>query len=259
MANTLFCDILYLLFYTTLTVCNTLSLKTPKYLCVVFLFLLAVTYCGGVLTAAAMVVDTYVAILWPLHYVTLLPATRTKKLIMLLWICSFLFSGIAFLALNFTQKPLPCPLEVCSLPVILLVALHGDDALRLCYILFIGIFLLFLSLIVCCYVFLCYKTRETGIWKSVSSRASVTFLMHLTLLFFYLSPLLLLLTDALLYMSQVIGLRTGLWVTLTICNVLIVLPKAVSPCLYGLRYRKIYNSLKVFLKLKNHRGIAPVR
>ncbi|XP_041420068.1 probable G-protein coupled receptor 148 [Xenopus laevis] len=259
MGNTLVCDILYLLFYTTITICNTLNLKTPKHICVLFLFVLAVTYFGGVLTAAAMVVDTYVAVLWPLHYVSLLPATRTKTFIMFLWFCSFLFSGIAFLTLNFTQKPLPCPLEVCSLPVILLVALHGDDVLKLCYILFIGIFLLCLSLILCCYIYLCYKTRETGIWKSVSSRASVTFLMHFTLLFLYFSPLILLLTDALLYMSQFIGLRTGLWVTLTICNVLIVLPKAVSPCLYGLRYRQIYNSLKLFLKLKKHRGIAPVR
>ncbi|KAM4771158.1 putative G-protein coupled receptor 148 [Rhinophrynus dorsalis] len=257
LGNALVCDLIYLLFYTVITICNVLSLKVPKHICVLFLFFLAVTYCGGVLTAAAMVVDTYLAVLWPLHYMSLLPFKRTKKLIMLLWFSSFFFPAVVFLVLYFTQKSSPCPLEVCSLPVILVMTLHGDDALKLCYILFVAIFLLCFSLIICCYVVLCYKTRETGIWKSVFSRASITFLMHHTLLFLYFSPLLLLLAESLLYMSKVIGLRTGLWVTLTICNVLIVLPKAASPCLYGLRYREIYNSLKIFFRLKKHR-VAPV-
>ncbi|MEE6517795.1 hypothetical protein FKM82_028276 [Ascaphus truei] len=235
-----------------------MNMKLPKHLCVLLLFLLAITYCGGVLTAAAMVVDTYLAILWPLHYVSLLPPSRTKKLIALLWFSSCFFPAIVFLALYFTQIPGPCPLELCSLPVILVMTLHGDDTIKLCYILFVTIFLLCFSLILCCYAVLCYKTRETGIWKSVSSRANITFVMHHTILFFYFSPLLLLLAESLLYINNVIGLRTGLWVTMTICNVLIVLPKAASPCFYGLRYREIYHSLKLFFRLKKHSLVAPV-
>ncbi|XP_072000233.1 probable G-protein coupled receptor 148 [Engystomops pustulosus] len=258
LGNIVLYDLIYLMLYTATAVCNMISWKIPKHVCILLLFLLAVTYWGGVLTTASMVVDTYLAVLWPLHYMSLLPARRTKKMLILLWFSSFFFPAVVFLALYFTQKPAPCPLELCSLPVILLMALHGDDALKLCYILFVIIFLLCFSLIFCCYIVLYYKTRETGIWKSVSSRASVTFLLHHTILFFYLSPLLLLLSESLLYMGKVIGLRTGLWITLTICNVLIVLPKAASPCLYGLRYRQIYKSLKLFLRLRKHRHVAPV-
>ncbi|XP_075056954.1 putative G-protein coupled receptor 148 [Mixophyes fleayi] len=258
LGNTVLCDLIYLMFYTVTAICNVMNLKIPKHVCVLFLFLLAVTYWGGVLTTASMVVDTYLAVLRPLHYMSLLPARRTKKLLMLLWFSSFFFPAVVFLALYFTQKPGPCPLELCSLPMILLTTLHGDDALKLCYILFVIIFLVCFSLIFCCYIVLCYKTRETGIWKSVSSRANITFLMHHTILFFYLSPLLLLLTESLLYMGNVIGLRTGLWVTMTISNVLVVFPKAASPCLYGLRYREIYKSFKIFFRLRKHRLIAPV-
>ncbi|XP_040285862.1 probable G-protein coupled receptor 148 [Bufo bufo] len=258
LGNIVLYDLIYLMLYTVTAICNVMDRKIPKYVCILFLYFLAVTYWGGVLTTASMVVDTYLAVLWPLHYILILPAKKTKKLLILLWFSSFFFPAVVFLALFFTQKPGPCPLEQCSLPVILLMALHGDDALKLCYMLFVIVFLLLFSLIFCCYIVIYYKTRETGIWKSPSSRASITFLLHHTMLFFYLSPLLLLLSESLLYMGKVIGLRTGLWITLTICNVLLVLPKAASPCLYGLRYREIYKSLSLFLRLRKHRHVAPV-
>ncbi|XP_069830343.1 probable G-protein coupled receptor 148 [Dendropsophus ebraccatus] len=258
LGNILLYDLIYLILYTATAICNVLNWNMSKDVCIVILFMLAVTYWGGVLTTASKVMDTYLAVLWPLHYMSLLSARRTKKLLILLWISSFFFPAVVFIPVYFTQKPAPCPLELCSLPVILLMTLHADYALKLCYILFVIVFLLFFSLIFCCYIVLYYKTRETGIWKSVSSRASVTFLLHHTILFFYLSPLLLLLSESLLYMNKVIGLRTGLWITQTLCNVLLVLPKAASPCLYGLRYRQIYKSLKLFLRLRKHRDVSPV-
>nr|DBA25938.1 TPA: hypothetical protein GDO54_010263 [Pyxicephalus adspersus] len=258
LGNTIIYDLIYLVFYTMTSICNVMNVKIPKVICILLLFVLAVAYWGGVLTTASMVVDTYLAVLWPLHYISLLTARRTRKLLMLLWFSSFFFPAVILFPLYFTQKPLPCPLEHCSLPVILLLALHGDDTLKFFYILFVAVLLVCFSMIFCCYLVLYFKTKETGIWKSVSSRASITFLMHHTILFFYLSPLLLLLLESLLYMSKVIGLRTGLWVTLTICNLLLVLPKAASPCLYGLRYREIYKSLKLFFSLRKHRMVTPV-
>ncbi|XP_073529128.1 probable G-protein coupled receptor 148 [Phyllobates terribilis] len=257
LGNALLSDLIYLLLYTISSICNMSNIYIPKYMCALLLFSLAVTYGGGVLTAGGMVVDTYLAILWPLHYMILLPPSRTRKLIVLLWFSSCLFAGVLFLVLYFTQKPVPCQYDLCSLPVILLITLHGDQAIRLCHILFIIGFLLCFSMILCCYIFLCYKTRESGMWKGVSSRASVTFLMHHIILGFYFCPLLLLLAESLLYINKVISLDIGMLITMTICNVLIVLPKGVSPFLYGFRYREIYKSLRLFCKFRRHGLVAP--
>ncbi|KAM4043797.1 putative G-protein coupled receptor 148 [Anomaloglossus baeobatrachus] len=256
LGNALLSDLIYLLLYTMSSICNMTNIYIPKYLCGLLLFSLAVTYGGGVLTAGGMVVDTYLAILWPLHYMIFLPPSRTRKLIVLLWFSSCLFAGVLFLVLYFTQKPVPCQYDLCSLPVILLITLHGDQAIRLCHILFIIGFILCFSLILCCYLFLCYKTRESGMWKGVSSRASVTFLMHHIILGFYFCPLLLLLVESLLYINKVISLEIGMLITMTICNVLIVLPKGVSPFLYGFRYREIYKSLRLFCKFRRHGLVA---
>nr|DBA25940.1 TPA: hypothetical protein GDO54_010265 [Pyxicephalus adspersus] len=259
LANALVFDLIYLFLYTAVSICNKTNMHIPKYICALLLFSLAATYGGGVLTSAGMVVDTYLAILWPLHYMILLPPSRTRKLIAFLWLSSCFFSGILFIVLHFTQKTVPCQPELCSLPVILLMTLHGDKAIRLFHILFIAAFLLCFSVILCCYLFLCYKTRESGMWKGASSRANVTFLMHHLILASHFCPLLLLLAASLLYINHVIELKTGMQITLTICDVLLVLPKGVSPYLYGFRYRDIYKSLRLFCKFKRHRLVAPTQ
>ncbi|XP_006125297.2 putative G-protein coupled receptor 148 [Pelodiscus sinensis] len=258
LGNALLCDLIYLIFYTLLAVLNGANFILSNHTCVFLLFLLAVTYCGGLLTAAAMVLDISLAILFPLRYVTILPSSRTKKLIVLIWTSSGFFPGIIYLVLMVTQKPPPCPIKTCSVPVILVMTLHGDDAVKLCYVLSVTALFLCLVLIHTCYIVLYLKTRQSGIWESVFSRASVTFLMHHTILFFYFSPLLALVVEALLYTNNVIGLRTGLWMALTICNVLMVLPKALSPYLYGLRYREIASSLKLIFRMKRLSLVSPV-
>ncbi|KAM9316454.1 putative G-protein coupled receptor 148 [Gastrophryne carolinensis] len=257
LGNALVFDLIYLLLYTATSIYNTTDMGIPKYVCALLLFSLAATYSGGVLTAAGMVVDTYLAILYPLHYMILLPPSRMKKLIALLWFSSCFISGLLFIVLYFTQHTIPCRPELCSLPIILVMTLHGDIAIQLSHILFIAGFLICFLLILCCYLTLCYKTRESGLWKGVSSRANVTFLMHHIILGFYFCPLLLLLAESLLYIYKVIDPKTGMLITLTICNVLFVFPKGVSPYLYGLRYREIYKSLRLFCKFKCRKLNAP--
>ncbi|XP_044287183.1 probable G-protein coupled receptor 148 [Varanus komodoensis] len=257
LANALLCDLIYLILYAVSAVFSVSSFSLSKSACVILLFLLAMTYCGGLLTAVAMVLDIYLAILWPLHYISILPSSRAKKLILLLWVSSGICPGIIFLILKVTQKPSTCPVENCSVPIILVMTLQGDEAVKFCYVLSISALLLCLSLILCCYVILYFKTKQSGIWKSIFSRASVTFLMHHIILFFHFTPLLAAVVEALLYVNAIIGPQTGVWVSLIICNVLIILPKALSPYLCGLRYREISSSLKFFLRWKNTTVVSP--
>ncbi|NXL92951.1 GP148 protein, partial [Alectura lathami] len=250
LGNALLCDLLYLLFYTLSATLSAAQVSLPKEACVLQLFLLAVAYCGGLFTAAAMVLDTYIAILFPLRYVAILPASRTKKVIVLLWICSGALPGIFFLVVASTHSFVPCILEMCSIPIIILLTLRGSNAVKLSFWLSAMVIFLFLSLIFCCYAILYFKTRQSGIWESICSRASVTFVMHNTLFFFYFSPLLVLFVESFLYVDVVVEAETGIWVSLTICNILMILPKVLFPFLYGLRYREISASLKSLVRRK---------
>ncbi|NXE08281.1 GP148 protein, partial [Lophotis ruficrista] len=253
LGNALLSDLIYLLFYTLSAALNAAHVHLPKEACVLLLFLLAVAHCGGLFTAAAIVLDTYIAILFPLRYIAILPPSRTKKIIALLWMCSGAFPGIFLLVLLSTHSFVACSLEMCSVPVILILTLNGTDAVKLCFWLSTTIIFLCLSLIFCCYAILYFKTKQSGIWESICSRASVTFLMHNTVLFFYLFPLLALFVESFLCINIVIRLQTGMWVSLTVCNVLMILPKVLFPFLYGLRYREISASLKSMVRRKHLR------
>ncbi|NXN98686.1 GP148 protein, partial [Rhinopomastus cyanomelas] len=250
LGNALLSDLIYLLFYTLSAALNTAHVHLPQEACVVLLFLLAVACCGGLFTAAAIVLDTYVAILFPLRYVAILPPSRAKKIIVLLWMCSGAFPGIFFLVLSSTHSFTPCILETCSVPVIVILALNGTDAVKLCFWLSTMVLFLCLSLSFCCYAILYFKTKQSGIWESICSRASVTFLMHNTVLFFHFFPLVALFVESFLRINVVIELQTGILVSLTICNVLMILPKVLFPFLYGLRYREISASLRTIVQRK---------
>uniref|UniRef100_A0A8C3TK51 G-protein coupled receptors family 1 profile domain-containing protein n=1 Tax=Catharus ustulatus TaxID=91951 RepID=A0A8C3TK51_CATUS len=256
LGNALLFDLIYLLFYTLSAALNAAYLNLPKEACVLLLFLLAVAYCGGLFTAVAIVLDTYIAVLFPLRYVVILPPSRTKKIIVLLWMCSGVFPGIFFLVLWTTNSFVPCALETCSVPVMLILALNGTDVVKLCFWLSTTFVILCLSVIFCCYAILYFKTKHSGIWESICSRASVTFLMHNTVLFFYFFPLLALFVESFLCIN-VIKLQRGILVSLTVCNVLTILPKVLFPFLYGLRYREISASLKSIVRRKQLRLVSP--
>ncbi|XP_068919474.1 probable G-protein coupled receptor 148 [Petaurus breviceps papuanus] len=238
-------NLLYLSFYSLSTILNVAGFRLPRYACVLLLFLISQTYCGSLLSALAMVLDTYVAILWPLRYASILTLLRTKKLILSIWVLAGLFPAILFFILWATQEPTLCPMEICSLPLILVMTLRGDNAVRLCYALSVTSLFLCLFLIAFCSFSLYVKTRQLGIWRGMTSRASITFLMHHTVLFLYFCPPLAQVVQTLLYHNHSISLQTGIWLSLTICDILVVLPKALCPYLYGLRYREITKSLRL--------------
>lgn len=257
LGNALLADLIYLVFYTLSAALNAAHVHLPKEACILLLFLLAMAYCGGLFTAAAIVLDTYIAILFPLRYNAILPPSGTKKYIVLLWISSGAFPGIFFLVLLSTHSFVPCVLEMCLVPVILILTLNGSDAVKLCFWLSTTVSFLCLSLIFCCYIMLYFKTKQSGIWENICSRASVTFLMHNTVLVFYFFPLLGFLVESFLHVNVAIRLQMGMWVSLTICNVLTILPKVLFPLLYGLRYREISASLKSIVRRKHLRLVSP--
>ncbi|XP_029929902.1 probable G-protein coupled receptor 148 [Myripristis murdjan] len=260
LANVLLSDLLFLTMYTLCTCVNAAGVLMSEWACATMLFLLGALYSSGILSTKAIVLDTSLAVLAPLRYFALWPVSRTKKVILGIWAVSVIFPAGSAGVFVWYHTTWPCSLQLCSAPLLLVLTVSLSAPLQMSLLLAVTIVLLILLLVFSGYVILYWRTRTVGIQRgSRSSRARGTFLMHYFHLLLSFCPLLVLAIELLLYCHQgVQDLRANLWVSLVLCNLLLVLPKALAPYLYGFRYRELRSVLLSFYGLKRPSAVTPM-
>ncbi|GCB75356.1 probable G-protein coupled receptor 148 [Scyliorhinus torazame] len=256
LANTLLNDLIYSILNTFIVILNAAGVGMPKVVCETLLYVLTVVYCNGILTVTATVVDTYVAVGWPLRYTSLLPHTRTIKIIICIWIISAVVPTVIYIITLGTEQHPFSTLSICILPLIFVLSILHAPLLKIYYSFTIIYFLICLILISSCYVMLYCKTKASGIWGG-NSRARHTYVIHSVLFVFYFFPLLVLVAGAALQELHLVSNMTGLWISLSMTNMLMMLPKAVSPYVYALRYREITKTIRSLSMLRHVRRINP--
>ncbi|XP_067850881.1 probable G-protein coupled receptor 148 [Heptranchias perlo] len=256
LANTLINDLIYSILNTFIDILNATGVGMPKIICETLLYVLTMAYCNGILTVTAMVVDTYVAVGWPLHYTSLLPHSRTLKIIACIWILSAIAPSVIYVITLGTQQNPFSTLSICILPLIFVFSVFRKPLLKIYYSFTVIYFLICLVLISSCYVMLYCKTKASGIWAG-NSRARQTYVIHSVLLVLYLFPLLVLVAGNVLQERHLISYMTGLWITLSMANMLMMLPKAVSPYVYALRYRDVTKTIRSLSMLRHVRRVNP--
>ncbi|KAM6948442.1 putative G-protein coupled receptor 148 [Aplochiton taeniatus] len=260
LANALLSDLLFVSVYTLSTVLNAAGVLMSGWACATFFFFMGVMYSAGIISTKAMVLDTLLAVLAPLRYFALWPVSRTKRAIVGIWAVSALFPASAVGVFVWYQSSEPCSNHICSLPLLLVLSVSHSTPMQISMLLTVAGILLILLLVFSGYMVLYCRTRKSGVWRGErSSRAKGTFLIHYFHLFLSFCPMLLLAIELLLYCKyDLLDLRANLWVSLVVCNVMVVLPKALAPYLYGLRYRDLRGALLSFFGLKKHTAVSPI-
>ncbi|XP_056149877.1 probable G-protein coupled receptor 148 [Lampris incognitus] len=260
LANALLSDLLFVAMYMLSTCLNAAGVLMSEWACATVLFLLGVLYSSGILSTKAMVLDTSLAVLVPLRYFALWPVSRTKRVIVGIWALSVFFPAGSVGVFLWYHSTVPCSLHICSLPLLLVLSVSYSTPMQISMLLGVVGILFILLLVFSGYMLLHWRTRMAGVWRGESSsRAKGTFLIHYLHLFLSFCPILVLAIELLLYYHHgVLDLRANLWVSLVVCNVLLVLPKALAPYLYGLRYRDLRAALLSFYGLRRPSAITPV-
>lgn len=260
LANALLSDLLFVALYMLTTCLNAATVLMSDLACAAMLFLMGIFYSGGIFSATAIVLDTSLAILAPLRYAMLWPVSRTYAAVSIIWAISFFFPAASIGLFLWYHTMSPCAQHICSLPLVLVLTVSHSKPLQVGMLLTVTAVLITLLMVVSGYVLLYCYTSKSGVWRGErSSRAKGTFLVHYLHLFLTVCPMLLLVIELLLYSySSKLQPSTGLWVSLVLCNILLVLPKALAPYLYGLRYRDLRGALRDFFRLNRPRAITPV-
>ncbi|KAK6478503.1 melanocyte-stimulating hormone receptor-like [Huso huso] len=247
-ANTLISDLIYCLVNLTVTATNTAQFLPPKLLCDFFLCLLLTTYFTGVLNVTAMVVDVFLAINWPLHYSSFLPTSRAVKLIVCIWVVSAMSSLVTYILLS-TKDTLQCEIPICVFDVSFFIKPFGPVLRELNYFLMVIVFASCFVLIVGCYCVMFWKTRRSGIWDGFS-RARQTFFMHFLIFIFYFCPVITLITEKVLFAYKLMDFQSLIFVIMAVFNIVMILPKAITPYLYCFRCRELNKTIKSLIKWK---------
>ncbi|KAG8445430.1 hypothetical protein GDO86_010273 [Hymenochirus boettgeri] len=211
-ANVMISDLMFFFFNTIISTCNAIRWYLHKILCFSMIVLSFAAYASCVLTFTVMVIDTYIAVCLPLHYYSLLSLSRTRKVLAAIWIFSILYPLAIFLATEtFNMNPL--------------------QKQNMCLMFYYGANL--------------YKiTKQSGIWARRFSRAKVTLLTHSILLCFYIIPAFVLTAEIMMFKNNFIDMDARLWISAANNAVIMMMPRALAPVLYGLRYREISATIK---------------
>lgn len=186
LANTLVADVAFAIVNMAMVTCAVLRVAMLRVACEVALSATATAYCCAVLSVTSMVVDTYVAVRWPLHYGSLLPPSRALKISAGLWLLASMYPLCLIILLELVENEAPQRLPLCL--VLITMGALGKETMVSVHMYFTIGATLCLLLIVYCYVRLYVVTRRSGIWRRRYSRARVTLLAHGMLLLLYFVP-----------------------------------------------------------------------
>ncbi|XP_024130244.1 probable G-protein coupled receptor 148 [Oryzias melastigma] len=243
-ANTLVADMLFLVLNLTTTFINSVEARIPWIACELMTIFLVTAYSCAILTVTVMVVDTFAAVNWPLHYHDFLTPARTYSLLVVLWVLVAIFPLTLFIVKweNSTENVFAC-LAVISLGLIQ----NKNKNMEGIYMYFLVCAIACSLVIFYCYIRLYMVTRMQGIWQTRFSRARVTVLAHGVLLFLYFVPGFLFALELLLFHKKSISPDVNVWISTLNGSFFMLLPRALAPYLYGLRYREISDYLTLLL------------
>lgn len=253
LANTLLSDILFLIFNLANIIFNTLDMKMHNIFCEFILVTTVTTYCSSVLTVTLMVIDTFLAVRWPLRYNEILPLSRVKKIVGLVWAVAATYPLSVLLMIEVSKTGPTDNLKVCL--VIILLGLLKENVTVGLHIYFSVWVTFCFVLVLYCYIRLYVITKNSGIWSSRYSRARLTLLVHITMLVIYFTPGLIFIVQ-LGQFEKFESLAMEAWLNTANLCLLMVIPRACAPYLYGLRYREIYEMVQIMVWKKRQSQLA---
>ncbi|XP_059200469.1 probable G-protein coupled receptor 148 [Centropristis striata] len=256
-ANTLAADMLFLIVNLITVICNTVRAQTPWLVCELLTAITVTSYCCAILTVTLMVVDTYAAVRWPLRYHDILPPARTHCILVGVWVLAAMYPFSLVIMMEVERGNPHQSVSVCLVLISLgFIQLKNTVAI---YIYFFVAAIICALLIFFCYIRLYMVTRTQGIWQSRFSRARVTLLAHGVLLLLYFVPGFVFTLELFLFRTTTENHKSQdvrVWVSTVNMCVLMLLPRAFAPYLYGLRYREISDTLMQLLQ--QHTKLSPI-
>ncbi|KAL2774398.1 putative G-protein coupled receptor 148, partial [Daubentonia madagascariensis] len=257
LVNVLLSDLAYLLFHMLISYSSLGGWELGRIACGFLTDAVFTTYTSTILSLTATVLHTYLAVAHPLRYHSFMSCGAVRKAVALIWLVAFFFPTF----LLWFSKWQDAQLEERGASCILPLSLGTQGCAPVVTVTHISILcLLFLctALIAYCFRRIYAEARMSDICMKGYSRARGTLLMHSVLITLYVSAGVMFSLDVMLTKYHHIGARTHTWLLAANSEVLMMLPRAMLPYLYLLRYRQLLGVIRGLFSSRRHKSIFTV-
>ncbi|XP_051847172.1 probable G-protein coupled receptor 148 [Antechinus flavipes] len=243
-ANIIFSDLTYILFHVLVSTSNLTGWSLGRVFCGILTDVIFIAYASTILSFTVMVADTYLAVMLPLRYLSLMSTATARKVVAVIWVVACFFPTFLVWFSKRRDSRLTNDHSLCILQLTLNSHADTNHLITVAHVFIFCALFVCAALISYCYVKIYHVARTSGLCINRYSRAKGTLLIHTMLIVLYISPVVLFAVDLMLSKNRRIGNNARLWLMAINSEILMLLPRALLPYLYGLRYRQLLQSLK---------------
>uniref|UniRef100_F6QMN9 G protein-coupled receptor 148 n=1 Tax=Monodelphis domestica TaxID=13616 RepID=F6QMN9_MONDO len=243
-ANVMLSDLAYILFHVLISTSNLLGWPLGRIVCGILTDVVFISYASTILSFTVMVADTYLAIMLPLRYLSLMSCATARKVVAMIWVVACFFPTFLVWFSKRQDSTLTQESSLCILQLTLSSNSDSNHMITVAHIFIFCVLFVCAALIAYCYVKIYHTARTSGLCLNRYSRARGTLLIHTMLIVLYISPVVVFAVDIMLSRKYRIRNNSRLWLMAINSEILMMLPRALLPYLYGLRYRQLLQTLK---------------
>ncbi|KAM5280088.1 putative G-protein coupled receptor 148 [Ctenodactylus gundi] len=258
LANILLADLAYILLHMLISSSLLGGWDLGRIACGILRDGVFTAYTSTILSFTATVLHAYLAITHPLHYFSSMSGKTARKTVALIWLVACFFPTI----LLWFGKQKNTSLEIqgtsCILPLGLGTKESRGHLVTITHICILCVLFVCGAIISYCFWRIYAEARPTGICTRSYSRARGTLIIHMVLITLYIGAGVVFSVDTILTKYHHIDTSTHTWLLAANSEVLTMLPRAMLPYLYTLRYRQLLGVVRGHFSTRRHGDIYTI-
>ncbi|XP_042541061.1 probable G-protein coupled receptor 148 [Dipodomys spectabilis] len=239
LANILLSDLVYVLFHTFISSSNLGGWELGRIVCGILRDGVFTACTSTILSFTAVVLHTYLAVTHPLRYLSFISGRAARKTVALIWLVACFFPTFLLWLGKQQATKLEVQGAVCILPLGLGTEQSHGALVAATHTCILCVLFLCAVLVTYCFWRIYAEARPSGSCVQGCSRARGTLLIHMVLITLYVGTGVLFCMDVMLNKYHLITTSTYVWLLAANSHLLMMLPRALLPYLYMLRYRQL--------------------
>ncbi|KAG3274360.1 putative G-protein coupled receptor 148 [Ictidomys tridecemlineatus] len=258
LANILLSDLAYIFLHTLISSSSLSGWELGRIVCGILRDAVFASYTSTILSFTATVLHTYLAVTHPLRYLSFVSGRAARKTVALIWLVACIFPTFLLWFSKQQDASLEKQDTSCILPLGLGTEQSRGTLVTVTHTSIVCILFLCTALIIYCFWKIYAEVRPSGICTQGYSRARGTLLIHMVLITLYVGTGVVFSLDIMLTKYHHIGSSTHAWLLAANSEVLMMLPRAMLPYLYMIRYRQLLGVVRNHFSPRRHGDIFTI-